>query len=176
MLYSLYAPMWDVNNTLKKLLVEVLGYSNDEIKIMISEYFGRNIVNNLNIEQAKNITEIFGDNDFQVYLNSGTGLEGVIAWKELGIALSHNPPKAHYCDKPLISREHLADLSIPKKINPPTQELLFNTKPTVECPYCKSDNTSKIGTINRVLSIGVFGLGSSKIGKQWHCNQCNSDF
>lgn len=176
MLYSLYAPMWDVSDTLKKLLIEVLGYNNDEIKIMIAENFGRNIVNNLVIEQAKYITEIFGDNDFQIYLNDGSGSEGTIAWKELGITLSHNPPKAHYCDKPLVSREHLADLSIPKKVNPPIKESLFNTKPVIECPYCKSKNTSKIGTINRVLSIGVFGFASKKLGKQWHCNECGSDF
>ena len=94
----------------KKLLIEVLGYNNDEIKIMIAENFGRNIVNNLVIEQAKYITEIFGDNDFQIYLNDGSGSEGAIAWKELGITLSHNPPKAHYCDKPLVSREYLADM------------------------------------------------------------------
>lgn len=176
MLYSLYAPMWDVSDTLKKLLIDVLGYSDDEIKIMIAENFDRNIVNNLTIKQAKKITEIFLDNDFPLYLNDGREHEGTVYWKELGITLSHNPPKAHYCDKPLVSREHLADLSIPKKVNPPIKESLFNTKPVIECPYCKSKNTSKIGTINRVLSIGVFGFASGKIGKQWHCNECGSDF
>lgn len=51
-------------------------------------------------------------------------------------------------------------------------------KPTeeVQCPYCKSKNTKKVGTVSRGLSIGLFGLGSSKIGKQWHCNDCKSDF
>lgn len=48
--------------------------------------------------------------------------------------------------------------------------------PTVSCPYCKSINCTKIGVIGRSVSIGVFGLGSSKIGKQWHCNKCKSDF
>lgn len=47
---------------------------------------------------------------------------------------------------------------------------------TVTCPYCKSTNVSKIGTLNRIASVGLFGLASKKIGKQWHCNHCKSDF
>ncbi len=46
----------------------------------------------------------------------------------------------------------------------------------VTCPYCKSTNTSKIGALKRSTSFGLFGFGSSKIGKQWHCNSCSSDF
>lgn len=48
--------------------------------------------------------------------------------------------------------------------------------PTINCPYCKSTNTKKIGVISRSVSIGLFGLGSKKINKQWHCNHCGSDF
>lgn len=44
------------------------------------------------------------------------------------------------------------------------------------CPYCNSTDLSKIGTVKRGLSVFAFGLASSKIGKQWHCNKCNSDF
>lgn len=44
------------------------------------------------------------------------------------------------------------------------------------CPYCHSRNTSKIGTVSKMFSAGLFGLGSKKIGKQWHCNSCGSDF
>lgn len=49
-------------------------------------------------------------------------------------------------------------------------------KATVACPYCKSTNTKKISGTTRFLSTGVFGLASGKIGKQWHCNSCKSDF
>lgn len=114
-LYFLYAPMWTVNNTLRKLLKEVLGYTDDEIEILESERFGRNIANDLTIEQAKTITEVFSDNDYQIYLNNG-GSEDVVFWKELGISLNINAPKEHYCDEPLVSREQLADLSVPKKL------------------------------------------------------------
>lgn len=176
MLYSLFAPMWDTNDTLRKLLKEVLGYNDNEIKQMESELFGRNIVNNVTIEQAKKITEIFLDNDFQLYLNDGRVHEGTIYWKELGILPEQNPPKSHYCDKPLISREHLADLSIPKKIDPPIKENLFVKKATVECPYCHSVNTKKITTTSKVVNTALFGIFGTKRHKQWHCNQCNSDF
>ncbi|RHS68113.1 hypothetical protein DW954_01885 [Clostridium sp. AM45-5] len=48
--------------------------------------------------------------------------------------------------------------------------------PLPKCPYCGSLKVRKISTGKRMFSIGLFGLGSSKIGKQWHCNECNSDF
>lgn len=47
---------------------------------------------------------------------------------------------------------------------------------TVTCPYCQSTNTKKISGASRFMSTGIFGLASSKIGKQWHCNSCKSDF
>lgn len=49
-----------------------------------------------------------------------------------------------------------------------------NTSKSVECPYCHSMNTSKIGTVNRAVSVGMFGLASSKIGKTHKCNDCGS--
>lgn len=57
-----------------------------------------------------------------------------------------------------------------------------NGKDTLEdsnktkCPYCQSTNTKKISTASRAFSVGLFGLASKKIGKQWHCNGCGSDF
>lgn len=46
----------------------------------------------------------------------------------------------------------------------------------VSCPYCSSSNVNKIGMAGRLISVGLFGLGSKKIGKQWHCKNCGSDF
>lgn len=48
--------------------------------------------------------------------------------------------------------------------------------PHVPCPYCKSTNTEKISTLNRAVSISIVGAASSKLGKQWHCKNCNSNF
>lgn len=49
-------------------------------------------------------------------------------------------------------------------------------KPLVFCPYCGSADTRKISTASRTASVAVVGVASSKIGKQWHCNKCKSDF
>ena len=46
----------------------------------------------------------------------------------------------------------------------------------ITCSYCGSSNVKKIGLLNRAVSTELWGLGSKKIGKQWHCNNCNSDF
>lgn len=49
--------------------------------------------------------------------------------------------------------------------------------PIVTCPYCHSNNTKKISGLSKVGSVaiwGVFALG--KTTKQWHCNDCKSDF
>lgn len=48
--------------------------------------------------------------------------------------------------------------------------------PTVECPYCHSIHTEKISWLDRVGSAELWGLGSSKIGKQFHCEDCGADF
>nr|DAM63789.1 MAG TPA: zinc-ribbon family protein [Caudoviricetes sp.] len=46
----------------------------------------------------------------------------------------------------------------------------------VQCPYCKSWQTERISTASRVVSIAVVGPASGKIGKQWHCTKCGSNF
>ena len=46
----------------------------------------------------------------------------------------------------------------------------------VVCPYCKSTNTEKISTMSRAVSVSLVGAASGKIGKQWHCNSCGSNF
>ena len=48
--------------------------------------------------------------------------------------------------------------------------------PHVECPYCHSTNTEKISTVSRAVSVSLVGAASSKLGKQWHCNNCGSNF
>lgn len=56
-------------------------------------------------------------------------------------------------------------------------EIAYEAKhPHVTCPYCKSTNTEKISTVSRAVSVSLVGAASGKIGKQWHCNNCKSDF
>lgn len=45
-----------------------------------------------------------------------------------------------------------------------------------KCPTCGSTNITKIGTFNRMLSTGLFGLASGKIGKTMKCNNCGYTF
>ena len=45
-----------------------------------------------------------------------------------------------------------------------------------KCTYCGSSNIRKIGLLNRAISTELWGLGSKKIGKQYHCNKCGADF
>lgn len=54
------------------------------------------------------------------------------------------------------------------------QDLAAGTR--VICPYCKSADTKKISVASRAVSVSLVGAASGKIGKQWHCNHCNSDF
>ena len=50
-------------------------------------------------------------------------------------------------------------------------------KPKVTCPYCGSTNTRKIGTISKAIDVGIFGLFAlPKVGKQWRCADCHSEF
>lgn len=68
----------------------------------------------------------------------------------------------------IASQQRLRDMAISQQDK--------NNSHGVICPYCGSTNISKIGTLNRAVSVGLLGLASSKIGKQWHCNNCGSDF
>ena len=48
--------------------------------------------------------------------------------------------------------------------------------PVIKCLYCQSADTSKTSAMSRVVSTGLFGFGSKKIGKQYRCNKCKFDF
>lgn len=64
-----------------------------------------------------------------------------------------------------------------RKQNNPGEPISVSTSPVVECPYCHSTNTKKITTTSKVAHTAFFGLFSiSRNSKQWHCNQCGSDF
>ena len=52
----------------------------------------------------------------------------------------------------------------------------FATGKRVVCPYCKSTNTENISTVSRAVSVSLVGAASGKLGKQWHCKNCNSNF
>lgn len=47
---------------------------------------------------------------------------------------------------------------------------------TVTCPYCQSTNTTKISTTAKVANTALFGIFGTKRHKNYHCNNCKSDF
>lgn len=48
---------------------------------------------------------------------------------------------------------------------------------TIHCPYCNSTNVKKITTTSKAVHTAIFGIFSmGRNSKQWHCNDCKSDF
>lgn len=187
-MYKLDMPIINESNEklpiIKNLFKEVFGYTEEEIQQFIKTKFMCDVVKNITLEQAQHITEIFLSNDIQIYLSKEENNKQLYWERDLGISLSHNPPKDHYCDEPLISRENLVNpftqLEIERQENIRKQQIKEiaqrNTTLTITCPYCQSTNTKKISGTSRWLSTGLFGLSSKKIGKQFHCNNCKADF
>ena len=46
----------------------------------------------------------------------------------------------------------------------------------VTCPYCHSTNVKKISGTSKAASVALWGIFSQKVRKNFHCNNCNSDF
>lgn len=90
-------------------------------------------------------------------------------YRDLSVAIYRNP-------------DHAVDALMQSEIviNPFYDEELakMEYKPTPQptntpkCPTCGSTNIKKISDLNRVASVALFGLASSKIGKQFECKNC----
>ena len=191
-MYKLYAPNYSEKDSclpiIQNLFKEVLGYTEEELKYFTKTHFSCDVVINLTLEQAQEITQIFYNNDIQLYLKDQK-TNSVLFWQpDLGIIIKKEPPKSHYCDEPLVSRDHLVDAFTQQEkerqenIRQTQQEARNNaiTKTnntqsnTPKCPTCGSTNVKHISTLNRAVSIGVFGLFSSKIGKNYECLNCKA--
>lgn len=49
--------------------------------------------------------------------------------------------------------------------------------PIINCPYCNSTDVKKISTASKAGRVAIWGIFSiGKVTKQWHCNNCKSDF
>lgn len=63
------------------------------------------------------------------------------------------------------------------RINQHTINKIESTRPIIKCPYCHSTNTKKITNTSKAVHTALFGVFSiSRNSKQFHCNNCNSDF
>lgn len=58
------------------------------------------------------------------------------------------------------------------------KKVSLSTMPTIpRCPVCQSTNIRKISGISKAGSAALFGLFAlGKVSKQWHCNNCKSEF
>ena len=68
---------------------------------------------------------------------------------------------------------------IAEELAPDFEKFLLKerSKPVVACPYCKSTNTTKISAMTKATRYAAFGvLAVGANSKQWHCNNCNSNF
>lgn len=45
-----------------------------------------------------------------------------------------------------------------------------------KCPTCGSPKIHKISTASKVASVALVGIFSRKIHKQWHCDNCGSEW
>ena len=189
-MYKLYAPNYSEGDpclsTIQNLFKDVLGYTDEEIKYFTKTHFSCDVVINLTLEQAQEIAQIFYSNDISIYLRDQKTNSSLYWQTDLGIILKKEPLKSHYCDEPLVSRDHLVDAFTQQEkerqenIRQAQQEARNNAiaktnntqsnKP--KCPTCGSTNVKHISTLNRAVSIGVFGLFSSKIGKNYECLNC----
>lgn len=55
---------------------------------------------------------------------------------------------------------------------PKSQINMSQSTNKLKCPICGSSNIYRISTFNRVISVFAVGLASSKIGKQYGCENC----
>lgn len=53
---------------------------------------------------------------------------------------------------------------------------LLPKAPVPKCPTCGSTDIRKISTTSKAVSVGLFGIFSSKIRKQFHCNSCKYEW
>lgn len=168
------------------LIKEVFGYTDEELDGFKQKLFFPPLAMDITLEQAKLAIQPFWDNDISIWVaeydENHTLVKSCIHSKKLGLV--SQPPKSHYYDKPVIRRDQLID-----PYNPPTWNSAWTTgftfvneptniaKSTIKCPYCQSTNTKKISGLSKAGSVALFGIFAlGKTTKQWHCNDCDSDF
>lgn len=83
------------------------------------------------------------------------------------------------CNYKLLKKEDIKKIKNPHLTNREYKIIgtVNNSESVIECPYCHSKNTKKITITSKALHTAIFGIFSmNRNSKQWHCNNCNSDF
>lgn len=68
------------------------------------------------------------------------------------------------------------DESTAKQIEFYESHVLQETEIVCRCPFCNSTDVQQVATTSKVVNTAIFGIFGTKRFKQWHCNQCGSDF
>lgn len=125
-----------------------------------------------------NFTELFGKEN-KTFLN----LNGKERIKWIEKKIGHSIPSDLNSIRENYKLQKSGEIQTQSKIQ---QSIEFNAKMAhgkaileeqsrvPKCPTCGSSNISKIGAINRMVSTGLFGLASNKIGKNHKCNNCGT--
>ncbi len=57
-----------------------------------------------------------------------------------------------------------------------TRPLVKTTENTPKCPTCSSTNIRKLSATSKLVDVAVWGVLSRKAHKQWHCDNCGSEW
>ncbi len=63
------------------------------------------------------------------------------------------------------------------------QQIIYHTEKSQSqnvhkprCPYCNSENLTRITSLDKVVNIALFGVLGNKRKYQWHCNNCKTNW
>lgn len=80
------------------------------------------------------------------------------------------------CNYRLLKQEDITEIKKPE-LSQREYKVIGTVQPVVTCRYCQSTNVKKISAVTKAGGIALFGiLGLGRASKEWHCNNCNSDF
>lgn len=182
-MYKLKAPIIYPNDNriilIRRLFTEVLGYTDEEIEQFVSSNFQCAVAEHLTLKQISLIAKPFEDYDALVLYIVDENTNRIVSYNEVGINLAKEPPKDHYYDQPVVSRDQLVNPLTQKAIE--RQEILSQPDSAFyanipKCPTCGSTNIRKISGVERGASILTFGLFSKKINKTFKCQNCGMTF
>ncbi len=57
-----------------------------------------------------------------------------------------------------------------------TRPLVRTTENIPKCPTCSSTNIRKLSATSKLVDVAVWGVLSRKAHKQWHCDNCGSEW
>ena len=178
-MYKLKAPIIYPNDKeipfIRRLFKEVLGYTNEEIEQFVSSNFQCAVAEHLTLEQISLIAKPFEDYDALVLYIVDENTKRIVSYNEAGINLTKEPPKDHYYDHPVVSRDQLVNPLTQKAIE--RQEILSQPDSAFyanipKCPTCGSPDVEKISLTSKVVGGALFGLFSSNVRKTMHCKNC----